>query len=62
MAQVKVGKVAMYIRLPDEIVAWLERQAAYRGTTFSGEIGSAVRARMEREAQEARADRSPAGE
>jgi hypothetical protein len=55
MPQVKAGKVLKSVRLPDAVFSWLEQRAEYHGTTLSGEIATAVRDRMEREAQEARA-------
>jgi hypothetical protein len=53
MRNVKLGKVIRPVRLPDEVVGWLEKRATYNGATLSAEIVSAVRERMEREAQAA---------
>jgi hypothetical protein len=50
----KAGKVMKTIRFPEEVIGWLEKQANYNGATLSGEIVSAIRERMEREAQAAR--------
>jgi len=45
------------VRLPDDLVGWLERQAIYNGGTVSSEIAKNCRKQMEAEAK----DRPPAG-
>ena len=50
------------VRLPDEVLVWLEQRATKNGTTISGEIGGACREKMEREQAKGRADRAAAAE
>jgi len=62
MPQVKAGKTLKPVRLPDEVLVWLEQRATKNGTTISGEIGGACREKMEREQAKGRADRAAAAE
>ena len=52
MAQIKDGKEVVPYRGPKLVIEWLRERAAYDGATISAEITTAVRQRMEREAQE----------
>jgi hypothetical protein len=59
---VKEGKQIVAVRSPHEVVDWCKKRADYNGGTVSAEFVSAVRERMEREAQKAQADRAAAPE
>ena len=50
---IKEGKTVVSDRGPTEVIGWLEKRADYNGATISAEISSAVREKMEREAQAA---------
>jgi hypothetical protein len=60
--KVKEGKQIVSVRSPHDVVDWCKKRADYVGGTVSAEFVSAVRERMEREAQKALADRAAAGE
>ena len=40
----------LVVRVPDDIKAWLEKQARYYGGTLGSEVSKSCRERMEREA------------